>query len=170
MYALSYYAFYRTLWHISLLHYWHLPLMLAVVLRSFSARRPPLAGWPLAGALGVAALAGMLEFYYAAIIGQFFGLAALFHLWRRAGWRRVLVPIALGGALVAGFLVTQLDTLRYPPRARAQSRGGRAKRGGREHARPPPGAVAAAVSARVDRAANLVAPSLLGHPPRGEEH
>ncbi len=113
VYALSYYAFYRTLWHHSLLHYWHLPLVLAVALRSFSARRPLLAGWPLAGALGVAACTGMLEFYYAAIIGQFLALAALFHLWRRTGWRRVLVPIALGGALVAGFLVTQLDTLRY---------------------------------------------------------
>lgn len=113
VYALSYYAFYRTLWHISMLHYWHLPLVLAVVLRCLSSRRAPLAGWPWVGALGVAALAGMLEFYYAAIIGQFFALAALFHLWRRAGWRRVLAPIALGGALVAGFLVTQIDTLQY---------------------------------------------------------
>jgi phosphoglycerol transferase len=111
VYALSYYAFYRTLWHISMLHYWHLPLVVAVALRCLSARRPPLAGAALVGALAVAALTGMLEFYYTAIVGQFFGLAAIFQLVRRGGARRVFVPIVLGTAMVAGFLLTQVDTL-----------------------------------------------------------
>ena len=110
VYALSYYAFYRTLWHISMLHYWHLPLVLAVVLRCFSARSLPIAGRALIGALAVAALTGMLEFYYAVVVGQFFALAALFQLACRGGTRRVLIPVALGAALVAGFLLTQLDT------------------------------------------------------------
>jgi len=113
VYALSYYAFYRTLWHISLLHYWHLPLVLALGLHCLSARRPPLTGWPLAAALGLSALTGMLEFYYAVIVGQFFALAVLFQLCRRGGIRRVLTPVALGSALVLGAIVTQADTLRY---------------------------------------------------------
>jgi phosphoglycerol transferase len=113
VYALSYYGFYRTLWHISMLHYWHLPLVLAVALHCLSGKRPPPGGRALAGALAIAALSGMLDFYYAAIIGQFFLFAALYQLWRRGGSRRVLVPIGLGAALVAGFACTQLDTLRY---------------------------------------------------------
>ena len=110
VYALSYYAFWRTLWHISMLHYWHLPLVVAVVLRCLSARRPPLAGLALIGALALAALTGMLEFYYAVVVGQFFALAAFFQVIHRGGARRVLVPVALGGAIVAGFLLTQVDT------------------------------------------------------------
>jgi hypothetical protein len=113
VYALSYYGFYRTLWHISMLHYWHLPLVVAVALHCLSGKRPALAGWALAGAVAIAAVSGMLDFYYAAIIGQFFLFAALYQLWRRGGKRRVLVPIMLGLALVAGFACTQLDTLRY---------------------------------------------------------
>lgn len=111
VYALSYYAFWRTLWHISMLHYWHLPLILAVVLRCLSSRRPPLTGGPLAGAMAAAALTGLLDLYYAVVVGQFFALAALFQLVRRGGARRVLTPVALGSVIVAGFLLTQLDTL-----------------------------------------------------------
>ncbi len=110
IYALSYYAFYRTLWHISMLYYWHLPVVVAVALRCLSSRRPALSGWPLLGALAIAALTGMLEFYYAVVVGQFFALAVVFQLVRRGGARHVLVPVALGGAVVAGALLTQVDT------------------------------------------------------------
>lgn len=113
VYALSYYAFYRTLWHISLLHYWNLPLAVAVVLRCFSDRRPPLAGRALLGGAAIAVLTGMLEFYYAMMIGQFFALAAIVQGVRRGGTRRVLVPLALGAAVVIGFCVTQIDTFIY---------------------------------------------------------
>jgi phosphoglycerol transferase len=113
VYALSYYAFYRTLWHLSLLHYWHLPLAIAVVLRCLSTRRPALAGPALAGAAAIAFLTGLLEFYYSMMIGQFFALAAIFQAVRRGGARRVLVPIGLGGALVLAFLLTQFDTFSH---------------------------------------------------------
>ncbi len=128
VYALSYYAFYRTLWHLSLLHYWHLPLALAVVLRCLSTRRPALAGRALAGAVGIAFLTGLLEFYYAMMIGQFFALAAVFHAVRRGGVRRILVPVGLGATLVIAFLVTQIDTFNHHrehgPNPTAVARGG----------------------------------------------
>jgi hypothetical protein len=47
------------------------------------------------------------------MVGQFLALAALYQWWRRAGVRRVMVPVALGAAVVVGFACTQIDTLRH---------------------------------------------------------
>jgi len=112
-FALSHYAFQRGLPHLVLTYYWHIPLCLLVVWVCGSRRGLPLRGtrfW-LALLLGIAT--GIQNPYYTNVFLQFLGLTALAQLLRRAHWKRIVAPVLVGTAAMAGFVLMNLDTMYY---------------------------------------------------------
>ena len=110
LFALSRYAFWRGLPHLTLTFYWHLPLVLLVLWwcvreESISGNRNKL-GWCLA----IVVLTGLQNAYYSAMFLQLLFWAALFCLLRPGSRNRAILPVALAGLLLATIAFANVDT------------------------------------------------------------
>jgi phosphoglycerol transferase len=112
LFSLSPFAFARSLWHLVLTFYWHVPLGLLVIwwcvgTRAYQDRRKR------TFAIAVAVLHGVQYIYYTGIFLQFLFLAALVCLIRRNPWKQVLFPLKVAGVVVATLVAMNFDTFYY---------------------------------------------------------
>jgi hypothetical protein len=113
VFALSHYAFRRSLPHLGLTYFWHIPLCLLVIWWCASRRGLKPGSRRFWIALAVAFITGIQNPYYTNIFLQFLGLTVLAQLLRRAGWRKYAAPLLLGATAMVGFVSMNLDTLFY---------------------------------------------------------
>ena len=109
LFGLTPYAFSRSLPHINLTFYWHIPWGLLVAWWCASA--VALTPRRIAISLVVAAGFGAQSIYYANMFGQLLMGTVLVSLLRRQGWRRIVFPIVLCLIVVLTLLVMNIDTL-----------------------------------------------------------
>jgi hypothetical protein len=112
-FAASPYIWYRSLSHLALSLYWHIPLDILVLGWCFRRHGLPLRSRRFAFALAVALAAALFNVYYAAMFVQLLVLSALAQIARGAG-RRAAAPLVLASALVGLFALESLGTLLYP--------------------------------------------------------
>jgi len=112
-FACSPYIFYRSLSHLALSLYWHIPLDILVIGWCFRRHGLFLRSRRFAFSLAVALAAALFNVYYAALFVQLLGLSALTQL-ARGAWRRAAAPLLLSAALVGLFALESLGTLLYP--------------------------------------------------------
>jgi hypothetical protein len=113
LFSFSPYAFNRSLPHLTLTFYWHIPLGLLVIwycIHQVSVQKD--FGKTLF-CLTVAVLYGIQNIYYTGMILQFLAAAALYHLLRQDGWSRVRFPIVIGGVVIATWVVMNLGMFYY---------------------------------------------------------
>ncbi len=113
LFASSHFIFARSLSHITLTFYWHIPLFLLVSWWSFSEdelRKFHDARWWIS--VAVAFTTGTLNPYYSNMFLQFLGFAALLHIVQKR-WQKAKFVILLGGITVFGFLIMNMDTFIY---------------------------------------------------------
>ena len=110
VFSFSRYAFSRSLLHLGLTYYWHIPLGLLVVWWCM-AKTPPLTRRKWALSIAVAVLHGIQHPYYAAMFVQLLGWAAVCQLMRRARPRQVLAPLLLIAVAVAALAMMNADRL-----------------------------------------------------------
>ncbi len=96
-FALSPYFFYRSLNHLTLSFYWPLPLAILVVSWAFGHRGLPWRSKRFAAAAAIVVTTGLHNIYYAGLLAQFLGLAALAHALRprNGNLARTLPSLAL---------------------------------------------------------------------------
>ena len=112
LFAMSPFAFARSLWHLSLTLYWHVPLGLLVVWwcisgQAYRDRRKQIAS------VVIAVIHGVYYVYYLGIFAQFLVLAALVCLLRRKERSQVLFPLFLLAVVAFTFALMNLDTFIY---------------------------------------------------------
>ena len=112
LFSMSCFAFARSLWHLVLTFYWHVPLGLLVVwwcLESdaYADKRKRLF------CIAVAILHGIQYIYYTGMFLQFLVLAALVCFFRRKKRAQVVFPLILAGVVMATFVAMNLDTFYY---------------------------------------------------------
>ncbi len=112
-FACSPYIFYRSLSHLALSFYWHIPLDVLVVGWCFRRHGLRVRSRRFAVALAVALAAALFNVYYAALFVQLLILSALAQV-VRGSWRKAVAPLLLSGALVGLFALESLGTLLYP--------------------------------------------------------
>ncbi len=110
LFALSRYAFWRGLPHLTLTFYWHLPLVLLVLW--WCVREEPIAGdrKKLWLCFAIVVITGLQNAYYSAIFLQLLLWAALYGFLRWRITRRTLFPIALVFLLLATIAFANIDT------------------------------------------------------------
>lgn len=112
LFAMSGFAFARSLWHLVLTFYWHVPLGLLVVwwcleTDAYADKRKRLF------CIAIAVLHGIQYIYYTGMFLQFLVLAALVCVLRRRPRAQVVFPLILVGVVGATFVLMNLDTLYY---------------------------------------------------------
>ena len=112
-FSASPYVWYRSLSHLALSLYWHIPLDILVVGWCFRHHGLHVRSRKFLFALGVAFTAALFNVYYSALFVQFLGFAALAQA-ARGAWRRAAAPLLLATAVVGLFVLESLGTLRYP--------------------------------------------------------
>ena len=112
-FALSHYAFQRSLAHLVLTYYWHVPLCLLVVWWCGSRRGLQLRGGRFWFSVVVALVTSVQSPYYTHVFLQFLGLAAVAQLFRRGNWKKIVAPGALAAVTAAGFVLMNVDTIYY---------------------------------------------------------
>jgi hypothetical protein len=112
-FGLSQFAFQRSVQHLTLTYYWHVPLGFLVCGWCASRAGLELRGWRFHASAGTALVMGLHNPYYANLFLQFLGLAALVQLFRRAPWRRVAAPLVVGTICMMALLAANVDTIRY---------------------------------------------------------
>jgi hypothetical protein len=113
LFALSRFIFARSLPHLPLTYYWHVPLGLLVIWYCLTNGLIHKDRRMVLFCVAVAILHGVQNAYYTAMFFQFLVGAALFHLIRRQPWPRIFFPLILGGVLLFTLGVMNLDTLYY---------------------------------------------------------
>jgi hypothetical protein len=112
LFAFSNYSIARNFEHITLIYYWHVPLMLLVTWWVYSSRVIQFKSRQWILAVVIAAVSGTLSPYYTWMFLQFLGFAVLLHLARKQ-YRLIWFPLLLIGVTATGFLVMNADTLIY---------------------------------------------------------
>jgi hypothetical protein len=112
-FGLSHFLFWRTLDHLDLALCWHLPLCVLVVTWAFGRRGIGLRSRRCVVAALVTVLTAVHNPYYACLYGQFLLFAAAAQAVRRAGWARVVAPLALAALLVGTFVLDTAGSLAY---------------------------------------------------------
>ena len=110
LYAASRYSFSRSLTHLGLTYYWHIPLGILVVWWCVGRARITRDRRKLLVCVGVAVLHAIQNPYYAAMFMQFLAGACLYHVARGEDRRRALVPLMLIGVTVGTLLLANVDT------------------------------------------------------------
>jgi hypothetical protein len=111
LFSMSPYAFERSLAHLILTFYWHIPLGILVVgwcvtgVATFRARKK------LWGCVAAAVLYGIQNPYYTWLFLQFLAFAVVICLVRGHGWRRAVFPLILIGVVLATLVLMNVDTL-----------------------------------------------------------
>ena len=109
LFGLAPYAFARSLPHINLTYYWHIPWGLLVAWWCASA--VVLTRRMVAMSILIAIVHGSLSIYYSNLFVQFlFGAMAICIL-RRQSWLRIVFPVALMAVVAVTLLVMNIDTL-----------------------------------------------------------
>jgi hypothetical protein len=113
LFACSRFAFARSLQHLGLTYYWHIPLGILVAWYCF--RRGPLhtSRQRLWFCLIVALLHGIQNIYYTGIFCQFLAAAVFYHGFVRHRWKRTLLPLLLIGIMAVLFVLMNADTFAY---------------------------------------------------------
>jgi hypothetical protein len=113
LFALSRFAFARSVDHLTLTFYWHVPLGLLVIWYCLTRESMEKDRRTLWFCIAVAVLHGIQNPYYTGMFFQFLLGTSLYHLVRREQWRRILLPLGLAGVLCLTFGVMNLDTFYY---------------------------------------------------------
>ena len=113
IFTFSTYAFFRSLSHITLSYYWHIPLCILVCSWMISRRGLGLTSKRFWFALAVGFATGIQSPYYTNLFLQFTGFAFLAQVIRRSPREKILAPAAVAAAAICGFLLMNLDTLYY---------------------------------------------------------
>jgi hypothetical protein len=111
IFAVSRFIFARSLLHLFLAFYWHVPLGILVLwycLTRVSIKRNRRL---VVFCVLVVVLHGVQNLYYTAMFLQFLVLVSLYHLLRRQSWERILFPLGLAAALLLTVGVMNADTL-----------------------------------------------------------
>ncbi len=109
LFGLSPFLFYRSVHHFTLVNYWHLPLMIPLVLwvggrgLAWNSRR-------FRWAVAIAALAGFYNVYYLNYCLQLIGLGILAQIFRRR-WSHAVAGVLVALAGAGAFGLSNLDTL-----------------------------------------------------------
>jgi len=113
LFSMSHFACTRSLSHLVIGFYWHVPLGLLVVW--WCIRSEPVLGdrKRILMCVVVAILHGIQNVYYSAIFLQFLFLASFICLVRRYNWSRVVFPLLLASVLLATLVLMNADTLYY---------------------------------------------------------
>jgi hypothetical protein len=111
VFSLSPFFFYRSLPHLTLAFYWPIPLAILVVTWCFARRGMPIGSRRFWTAMGIAAVTGLHNIYFAGLLAQFLVLASGTQLWRKQRWGVVLAPMLLLGVLVAAVLFDNANML-----------------------------------------------------------
>jgi hypothetical protein len=109
LYALSRYAFWRSLANLSLTFYWHLPLALLVLWWCLQDTRLTRKQLLVSGV--VAALSAAHSAYYTGIFLQFLFWAAVFRLLRTGSWRAILLPTSIVAVVIGTLVLMNVDTI-----------------------------------------------------------
>jgi phosphoglycerol transferase len=112
LFSMSVFAFARSLWHLVLTFYWHVPLGLLVVwwcisTNAYADKRKWIA------CVLISVLHGIQYVYYTGLFVQFLGLAALVCLLQRKSRAQILFPLLLIGVILATFVLMNVDTFYY---------------------------------------------------------
>lgn len=110
-FALSPFFFYRSLSHLTLSHYWPIPLAILVVTWAFGRHGLAPGSRRFWVAAAITLVAGLHNLYYAALFGQFLGLACLSQWLVRRERRAALGALALLVVLVAAVLADNANLL-----------------------------------------------------------
>jgi len=109
LFGLSRYAFVRSLSHLTLTFYWHIPLGVLVIAWCLAAAPAVQKRSKVIFSVVVAVVFGAQSPYYSWLFAQFLLLAAA--IWFLRGRRnRALWPLLLAGVVLATFLLMNLDT------------------------------------------------------------
>lgn len=113
LFAMSHYAFARSLPHLVLTFYWHVPLGILVVWwsvdRPYTVRKTP----RLAVALVTAIVHAVQYPYYTGMFLQFLALSTGVNLIRRRTWKDILTPVGIAIVVLSFFLLVNLDTITF---------------------------------------------------------
>ena len=112
-FGLSHFLFWRTLDHLDLALYWHLPLCVLVVTWAFGRHGIPLRSRRFAIAVLVTVVTAVHNPYYACLYGQFLLLGAAAQLVRRSVRAGEVAPLVLAVALAGTFLLDNAGSLAY---------------------------------------------------------
>jgi len=112
-FGLSHFLFWRTLDHLDLALYWHLPLCVLVVTWAFGRRGIPLRSRRFVLAVLVTVVTALHNPYYACLYGQFLVLAAAAQLIRRSVRAGAVAPLVLAATLAGTFLLDNAGSLAY---------------------------------------------------------
>ncbi len=112
-FGLSHFLFWRTLDHLDLALYWHLPLCVLVVTWAFGRHGIPLRSRRFAIAVLVTVVTAVHNPYYACLYGQFLLLGAAAQLVRRSVRAGEVAPLALAVMLAGTFLLDNAGSLAY---------------------------------------------------------
>ena len=103
----------RSLSHITILYYWHIPLCLLICWWFGSRRGLGFEGGRYWFALAVGFLTGIQNPYYTNIFLQFLGFSALVQLIRRNTWQTIAAPASVGVVTLLAFAVMNADSISY---------------------------------------------------------
>jgi hypothetical protein len=111
LFALSRFAFARSLHHLSLTFYWHVPLGVLTVW--YCLTRPTIYRERrlILFCVAVAVLHGVQNIYYTGMFLQFLLGISCYHAMRREPWRRIVFPLVLAAVAVFTVGLMNVDTL-----------------------------------------------------------
>ncbi len=112
LFAFSHYIVCRSLPHIVLSYYWHVPLILLVSWWAYSSTTIQTKSRKWLVAVAVAVISGTLNPYYTGMFLQFLGFAVLLHLARKQ-YHLISFPLLMLGLTLGSFLIMNGDTLSY---------------------------------------------------------
>jgi phosphoglycerol transferase len=113
LFGCSRFAFARSLQHLGLTYYWHIPLGILVVWYCFEKRSQPVSRRRLWFCILVAILHGVQNIYYTGMFCQFLAAAILYQGFVRRQWQRTRLPLLLIGIVAALFVLMNVDTFSY---------------------------------------------------------
>lgn len=115
-FAFSPFLFYRALSHLTLTHYWPIPLDILVVSWCFSRRGLAFGSPRFWVAASIAFVTGLHNIYYAGLLAQFLVLGSVTQLLSKRGRGAVLAPLALLGLLLASVIADNANMALYTSR------------------------------------------------------
>jgi phosphoglycerol transferase len=111
LFSVSFFAFVRSLEHLVLTYYWHIPLGLLVVWWCLDGG--PWSSRRVLAAIAIGLLHGVQNPYYTYIFVQLLGLTAIVALVRRRPAKEIVLPLSIGAAGLAAFALMNVDTVTY---------------------------------------------------------
>jgi hypothetical protein len=110
-FALSPFLFHRSLAHLTLTFYWPIPLAVLVVAWAFRGQGIQMGSRRFLAAVAIAAVTGLHNIYFAALLAQFLGLSVLVQGLVRRAPRAALSSLALLAVLLAAVLADNANLL-----------------------------------------------------------